>query len=331
MSDSTLALRNQFHLGAYQHVINQLSSRNLSSRNYEQDPDLLDQKCLLYRAYVAQGKFNLVITDIEDGANTPAELLALRMWALLLQFQTKAGAALPSRPALALTATGTPLQLPAEKLEAKEREVLEAVQTLLAEPVNRLNSRIIIPVASILYRLGQLEEALRVLAHRPKDLECVALTVQTLLFINRVDLAQREMDGVKTWSEDDQLALLLEGWVNLRLGGAKYREALYIFEELAQAAPVPTSKLLSCQAVANLHLGRLPEAESLLLEALAKDGDDAEALANMVVCATLLQKPADVRARFLNQLRDVAPQHPLVESVTQKEALFDQCAQAIAH
>ncbi|RKP38371.1 coatomer epsilon subunit-domain-containing protein [Dimargaris cristalligena] len=300
MSEAIIALRNHLHLGAYQQVINQLSQRNLSSSNYEQDPNVLIQKCLLYRAYLGQAKYNLILTDLEPTASSPTELQAIRTLAQLQQFQTKSQ--LSSRPHLA------------------------AARALVAEPVNLVNPQVVVSVATIFYRLGQLEEALRTLAHCPKDLECLALTIQTLLFLDRTDLAQREVANLKSWAEDDSLAVLMEAWVNLRLGGSKYRDALYIFEELAQASPVPTIKLLTSQAICNLHLGRLPEAESLLLEALDKDSNDPDVLANMVVCSTLMQKPSEVRARYLNQLREAAPSHPLVATLDHQDAMFDECA-----
>ncbi|KAJ1985389.1 hypothetical protein H4R34_000043 [Dimargaris verticillata] len=329
MADFTVAMRNLFHLGAYQHVINQLST----AASNTQSPDTLDQQCLLYRAYVAQGKYNLVLTDIAaDSANVPLELKAIRTLAALLQFQQQQQ--LPSRADLALQQHAAsegqaPPQLSVEALEQTEQNILTQVQSYMEEPVNLLNPKIVVPVATLLDRLGQLEGALRTLAHQPKDLECVALTVQILLTINRTDLAQREVTAIKTWAEDDSLAQLIEAWVHLRLGGSKYREALYIFEELAQASPVPTLKLLNSQAICNLHLGRLPEAESCLLEALNKDSNDPDTLVNMLICANLLQKPLEVRNRYLNQLRDVAPAHPFLHTLEQREALFHHCATAV--
>lgn len=53
-------------------------------------------------------------------------------------------------------------------------------------------------------------------------------------------------------------------------GGAKYQDAFYIFEEFVQSNTAATVKLLNNLAVSNLALGRYPEAESQLLEALNK-------------------------------------------------------------
>lgn len=53
-------------------------------------------------------------------------------------------------------------------------------------------------------------------------------------------------------------------------GGEKYQEAFYIFEEFGQTNTEPSIKVLNGQAAANIALGRYPEAESVLMEALNK-------------------------------------------------------------
>jgi len=42
-----------------------------------------------------------------------------------------------------------------------------------------------------------------------------------------------------------------------------------------------------CQSVAEIHLGRLPEAEAALQKQLEENPDDIEALANTIVLNTL--------------------------------------------
>jgi coatomer protein complex subunit epsilon len=45
-----------------------------------------------------------------------------------------------------------------------------------------------------------------------------------------------------------------------------------------------------CQAVAEIHLGRLPEAEAALQQVLEKDPSNVEAISNSIVLNTLLGK-----------------------------------------
>lgn len=79
-------------------------------------------------------------------------------------------------------------------------------------------------------------------------------------------------------------------------GGEKYQQAFYVFEELAQAPHAPSttaSKSLISQAVAELHLGRLSEAEAALQETVKIEPRDAEALANSIVLQVIQGKDAE--------------------------------------
>lgn len=73
-------------------------------------------------------------------------------------------------------------------------------------------------------------------------------------------------------------------------GGEKYQQAFYVFEELAQAPSTSASKTLIGQAVAELHLGRLAEAEAALQEAVKLDPRDAEAITNSIVLQAIQGK-----------------------------------------
>lgn len=73
-------------------------------------------------------------------------------------------------------------------------------------------------------------------------------------------------------------------------GGAKYQDAFYIFEEFAQSNTSATVKLLNNLAVSNLALGRYPEAESQLLEALSKvnmEGEQGDNLGERILFVLL--------------------------------------------
>lgn len=75
-------------------------------------------------------------------------------------------------------------------------------------------------------------------------------------------------------------------------GGEKYQQAFYVFEELAQAPSTSASKSLISQAVAELHLGRLSEAEAALQETVKIEPQDAEALTNSIVLQTIQGRDA---------------------------------------
>lgn len=81
----------------------------------------------------------------------------------------------------------------------------------------------------------------------------------------------------------------MQAWLSLAKGGEGSQGAFYIYEELAQSSSTSAKSLLG-QAVSEIQLGRLPEAESTLKQALEKTPQNPDILANAVVCATLSGK-----------------------------------------
>ncbi|KAJ1722228.1 hypothetical protein LPJ53_003327 [Coemansia erecta] len=256
------------------------------------------------------------LSQVHALGSQEAEQQALKHRALLLQGNTTLLATLPGTPALYAALHLLP-----------KRGTMEAVEeiTPLLTTAN-LASPVFAAVAAQVLGAEHAEEALRVLAMHPKSLECVALSVALLLQMNRADMAQKLVAKSRAWAEDAPLAQLAEAWVDLHVGGEKYTEASYIFEEMAQAVATETPMLLNARAVARMHLGQVPEAEELLMQALGMHSNHPDTLANLVVCANLTAKPLEVKARYLAQLRDVAPGHPFVQDLAAKDAEFDQLA-----
>lgn len=77
------------------------------------------------------------------------------------------------------------------------------------------------------------------------------------------------------------------------------------------------------QSLAELHLGRLPEAEAALSQALEKEPRDIEAVANAVVLGTIMGKRAEVEERMA-ELKGRG--HPLLEDLEEKGKAFDVAA-----
>lgn len=130
-------IRNLFTIGNYQTVINEVSSSNgLFSPEAK-----LEAQTYLYRSYVAQGKYNLVINDI--GANTSeAPLKAIQLLATYLSDKQK-----------------------------NVEEYAQKANALLEEGANRINPVVQVVLATILVQAGHLEDALRTLHSRQKKLE----------------------------------------------------------------------------------------------------------------------------------------------------------------
>lgn len=135
------AVRNLFALGNYQIAINELST---SSRLLQSPAAQTEAKVYLYRSYVGQGKYNLVITDITE-RDLP-EVQSIKLLATYLQAKQKGDA-------------------------ATAEQAISASTALLSDGANNVNHTIQLATATIQVNEGFLEEALRTLHVRGKNLE----------------------------------------------------------------------------------------------------------------------------------------------------------------
>ncbi|SPN99544.1 related to coatomer epsilon subunit [Cephalotrichum gorgonifer] len=243
---------------------------------------------LVLRAKIALGQAEEVLAET-DGAEEP-ELQAVG--------------------ALALSETGK-----AEEAAAKVEELVGG---------HGENATVQVLGGIVLFRAGNGEEALAVLGKHEGNLEAVALIVQIHLAQNRNDLALKEVSAARRWAQDNLLVNLAEAWVGLRLGGERYQQSFYVFEELAQAPSTSSARTLVSQAVAELHLGRLEEAESALEQAVKAEPQNADAIANLLVLSVISGKDA---AAATENLKAVDPSHAFLTDLEEKSALFDKAAQ----
>ncbi|KAI1441701.1 coatomer epsilon subunit-domain-containing protein [Annulohypoxylon stygium] len=176
---------------------------------------------------------------------------------------------------------------------------------------------------TVLQASGKSEEALALLSQHSGSLDAVALIAQIHLQQNRTDLALKEVTAARRWAQDSLLVNLAESWVGLRLGGDKYQQAFYVFEELAQAPSTSSIVSLVSQAVCELHLGRIEEAQSALEQAVQKQPDYAEAISNLLVLTIITGKDPK---EYVSSLKKNAPQHPYLVDLEEKSALFDKAA-----
>jgi coatomer protein complex subunit epsilon len=106
-------------------------------------------------------------------------------------------------------------------------------------------------------------------------------------------------------------------------GGEKYQSAFYVFEELAQTAQSQSSHSLVAQAVSELHLGRLPEAEAALQQAIEINPKSADTIANLIVLNTLLGKTAETE-QLKEQLQAVDAEHLAIKDWAEKKSEFQK-------
>ncbi|KAL2139793.1 hypothetical protein VTI28DRAFT_4678 [Corynascus sepedonium] len=276
-------IHNHFHQGQYQEVVD-FDVSSLSPEN------ALPARVLQLRARVALGQAEDVLAEVQgEAAEGAPELAAVS--ALAAQALGKADEAVETIEGLAQSAGDNP-----------------TVQVL---------------GGTVLQAAGKSEEALALLGRHQGSLDAVALIVQIYLQQNRNDLAVKEVAAARRWAQDSLLVNLAESWVGLRLGGEKYQQAFYVFEELAQAPATSSVRSLVSQAVAELHLGRIEEAQAALDQALKKEPEYAEAIANLLVLNVIAGKNAE---ELTNSLQKVNPDHPFLTDLAEKNDLFDKAA-----
>lgn len=149
------------------------------------------------------------------------------------------------------------------------------------------------------------------------------------------------MQRARKWAQDSLLVNIAESWVGMRevllpmspykatqltrllQGGEKYQSAFYVFEELAQTSQSQSPHSLVAQAVSELHLGRLPEAEAALQQAISIDEQSADTIANLIVLNTLLGKTKET-AELKEKLAKVDGEHRALKDWKEKKGDFER-------
>ncbi|KZT10133.1 uncharacterized protein LAESUDRAFT_722300 [Laetiporus sulphureus 93-53] len=178
---------------------------------------------------------------------------------------------------------------------------------------------------------GEVEEALETLGAgtSTQNLEAVAFTVQIYLSINRPDLARKEFDQAKRWSEDDLLLQLIESSIGLVTGKDGYSDCNSFYTEQLGNPSLSSAHLLTARGVTRLLRGEVPAAKCDFEEAVSQLGGkpDAETLAAMTVAAGLGTSKHAEADQLFSQLQSQYPSYPMVLDVDRKADLFDElCA-----
>ncbi|EJW88856.1 coatomer epsilon subunit family protein [Wuchereria bancrofti] len=285
--DHLFEVRNNFYLGAYQNCINEAQNLRVKEEN-----DKLLKDVYMYRAYLAQNKPNLVLSEIEKSSTSPA-LRAVRRFADYL--------ANPD----------------------KRATIMKEFETELNEEIPH-DETVLLLAAHMYIRERNVEEALRLL-YQCDSLESKALAVQCLLKIDRVDLAAKEIKKMQEIDEDATITQLALAWVNIALGKDKLKDVFYAYQEMIDKYGA-TALLLVAQSSSLIQQQKYEEAEKLLLEALQRDANNAEAVINLVVVSQYLGKAPEVTNRYINQLKEGFPNHQWTLDYIVREKAFERVA-----
>lgn len=282
--DELFDVKNSYYIGSYQHCINEAQKLKPTSPEVQLERDIF-----VYRAYIAQKKYRVVLDEIR--ASSPAQLRPLKTLAEYF-----------SNP-------------------AKRDAIISSLDEQMMSNVDVTNHIFIIVAATVYNNERSYESALRIL-HQDDSLESCAMNVQTYLLSNRLDLARKELKSMQEKDEDATLSQLAQAWVNVYVGGEKLQEAFYIYQEIIDKYGSSVS-LLNGQAVCLISQGKYEEAESILQDAMEKDSNNTDTLVNMIVVSKHINKP-EVASRFLSQIKDCALDHPFVQDFAAKDAEFDR-------
>lgn len=215
----------------------------------------------MWRAYIAQNKYRVVLDGID--AHDQSVLQSTRKVAEYFAYADK------------------------------RNEIMEYFDGKLNEDFDDDNRPMwCISAATIYYNEGIYENALRVL-NGQSDLECLALSVQCLLKMNRLDLAKKVLVRMQEKDDDATLTQLATAWINITMGGEKLQDAYFIYQDFCDKF-VTTSLLLNGQAVCHIGQEKFEEAESALRESLDKDSNNYNTLINMIALSQHTEKNSDV-------------------------------------
>lgn len=282
MSEELFNLRNAVYIGNYQQAISEALTAGTAV-------DLTERDFFMYKAYTELGQYRVVLDEVN--ADSPVSVQAIRLLAAYLD---------GSR-------------------ETKDVVVLQ-LKEWLSSPQTAGSWHVLLVAGTIYMHEDDHKEALR-LMHQNTQLDVMALVVHIYLAMYRPDLARKQVAAMQEQDDDATLTKLAGAWVSLSEEGDKHQDALYEFQELGEKYTM-TTMLLNALALCNLHMGKFEEAERVLNEALSKNANDATTLANLIVCLQQLRKSPDVVARYVSQLKAVAPTHPWCLRYTALEESF---------
>lgn len=289
--DPLFMVKTAFYIGSYRQCVKEAQKLQSGEQAIALETDIL-----MYRAYLAEGKHNLVISEVES--RSAPEFRALTLLAKIMQN--------PSN---------------------KEALVSEVGHVLNDGAASICPDLVALLCANVYLLAGDADSALRV-TNSASSLECCALAVQTLIQMNRIDIATKEFKKMQETDEDATVSQLAFAALNIAMSDAKsVQTAYYIYHELGEkfgATPI----LLNGQAICLLMQDKTEQAEDILQKSLDKDSGHPETLINLSIVSQMMGAK-DSAKRYLSQVKDSHPNHPHVVRLSEKEKIFDEYATAL--
>ncbi|EGP92215.1 unnamed protein product [Zymoseptoria tritici ST99CH_3D1] len=278
----------------------------------------------IHTAFV-QGQYQSVLSDYEpssfsDSNKLPIQVLQYRAQLALGQhsevLKAIPASAAKQNPDLAAVRTlATYLSKPSESVVTEAESLSESAGD---------NLSVQLLCGTVLARAGKQEQAIQLLSKHQGSLDAVAMIVQIHLSQNRTDLALKEAKSARSFAQDALLVNLAESWIGMRQGGENYQKAFYVFEELAQAPSSAAATSLVAQAVSELHMGRVEEAETALNQALTLEPENSAAIANKLVLDTIAGRDTQ---ELRTKLESLEKEHEMLVDLQAKREAFQAATQ----
>uniref|UniRef100_A0A1B0C990 Coatomer subunit epsilon n=1 Tax=Lutzomyia longipalpis TaxID=7200 RepID=A0A1B0C990_LUTLO len=252
----------------------------------------VEKDMFLYRSYIGQKQYGIVLDEVKNSS----ELYPIRLIAEYFSQQDRKAA------------------------------IVQQVDDYVEKHRGSMDLAWIVAAGTIYFQEGLYENCLSIAG---EDLESLALSIQSLLKLNRVDLAKKTYETMQKTDEDATLTQLALAWIFMEVGGEKLQDAFYIFQEFSDKY-TPTVQLLNGQAVCLIGQEKYEEAESTLREALNKDPNNYDTLINLMALSQQQETGWEIPQRYLTQLRENYRDSPFIREYTKKESDFETFAQQYA-
>jgi coatomer subunit epsilon len=308
MGDELFDVRNSLIVGNFHQAI----AEGSNAKTVLKKPDdvaafNVDRDALVARAQIGLGQYDAVISEMRTA--THSTLVAVRQFAEFSR--DAAGGSDASEILNKLVESSTEVQ------GSRADVAILAVAALIQQR----------DLSGALRLANKWTAGIDSQAFMRQAIELRALTADALLRLQRAELAEKEVQQMKSLDDESTLTILTAGLVALRQGPSKrskFDEAAQCFQEVTSrcGSSVLTMNLL---AIANVGRGKVTEAEKNVLDALSKKSGDADTTANMVMVAAQAGKPLEQVQRLINQARNV-PGSAWGKSFSSMEERFKEAA-----